>query len=302
MLVPIYLYFKENTSFLDKPVSRKHLFAKGSEKLIRNFLEKPDHEVKLMDYHYVIALNRMDILEIMLKEYGHTSNYPGAPIWSPLIFATEELNRQAVEILVKNGADVNFVDTKGNTALIYAIQEGSYMRSFPNSIIEIVKTLVEAGADVNIKGDWHTPIEAAIYAKEMAIVKYLVENGADINYLSEDDSNYLSACVSIECTEFFLEKGLDINLLNNKGENILPISTYIPSDDISTVKMLIEWGVDICHLDNKGKNILIHAEEGDSTSHLQKDNPEFYKNKLIENRNTEVYKYLELEYKRKCLK
>ena len=301
MLIPIYLYLKENTSFLDKPVSRKYLFARGTEKQIRYFLEEPDHEVKLSDYHYVIILNRIDILKIMLKEYGHTANYDGYYLWSPLTFAAEELKRQAVEILVKYGANVNFVDEYGNSALIYALQAVSYMTSFQYSSREIVKTLVEAGADVNIEGKWHTPLGAAIYSRDMNIVKYLVANGADLNYLSKSHSNYLSSCITIECTKYLLEKGLDVNLLNNRGENILPISVLIPSNDIDEVKLLIESGANVCNIDKEGNNILRHAEEGDLNPHLQKDNPEFYQNKLIEHRNTEVYKYIKKIYQDRCI-
>jgi ankyrin repeat protein len=63
---------------------------------------------------------------------------------------------------------------------------------------EIVRLLVEAGADVNARGtsgevelpDWfYTPLWRAAHDGRMASVRLLVERGADVNYISPDGSN-----------------------------------------------------------------------------------------------------------------
>ena len=76
--------------------------------------------------------------------------------------------------LVENGIDVNAKDKDRNTALICASK---------NNNLEIVKYLVDVGADLNAEGG-HYNKTALMYASEngrLEMVKYLVEKGADVN-------------------------------------------------------------------------------------------------------------------------
>ena len=50
------------------------------------------------------------------------------------------------------------------------------------ALAEIVRALVEAGADLNqARESGATPLHAASYKGHLAVVKYLVEAGADLN-------------------------------------------------------------------------------------------------------------------------
>ena len=49
---------------------------------------------------------------------------------SPLTYAAKELKKEAVELLITYGADINFVDEEGNTALIIASKEAFGIESF----------------------------------------------------------------------------------------------------------------------------------------------------------------------------
>ncbi len=74
--------------------------------------------------------------------------------------------------LAQDGADINLRDNwSGETALHCTSEEGH---------LEIVKFLVESGADKDAKGskDW-TPLHFASRDGHMEIVKFLVEIGAD---------------------------------------------------------------------------------------------------------------------------
>ncbi|KAG6823702.1 hypothetical protein H0H87_000480 [Tephrocybe sp. NHM501043] len=52
--------------------------------------------------------------------------------------------------------------------------------------LEIIKFLVEHGANVNAKGRWdETPIHKSAEQGHHEIVKFLVEHGADVNAKSE---------------------------------------------------------------------------------------------------------------------
>lgn len=69
--------------------------------------------------------------------------------------------------------NINATDSpqSGNTPLHYAC-------SFATE--EIVKTLIESGANVNVQnGNKDTPLHDAVARKQEAIVKILLDNGAD---------------------------------------------------------------------------------------------------------------------------
>lgn len=57
--------------------------------------------------------------------------------------------------------------------------------------IKIIQTLIEAGASLNCRTEWGTPLIAAARTGDIRIVSYLVEAGADPN-MWVDDSGYSS--------------------------------------------------------------------------------------------------------------
>ena len=84
--------------------------------------------------------------------------------------------------LVDAGADVKAVENLGETRLAHAVTR-------PNAIPEIVRILIEAGADVNVETEFHG---SALYAAislldgiepndQIAIVEMLNNAGADVN-------------------------------------------------------------------------------------------------------------------------
>ena len=80
--------------------------------------------------------------------------------------------------------------------------------------IDVVRYLVEQGADVNFEGDpWHDatyPIEGAARHDRLEIARFLLENGADVNITSVDESNAVTESVRHhhpEMLAFLLERG-----------------------------------------------------------------------------------------------
>jgi len=81
---------------------------------------------------------------------------------------------EEVDLLIKNGADVNIQDNKyGGTALMAAAE---------NNFIEIVKLLVKAGAKINAtQNKGGTALMGAVKCNSYEVVEFLIENGADVN-------------------------------------------------------------------------------------------------------------------------
>ena len=78
---------------------------------------------------------------------------------------------QIVELLIENGADVNFANSNGVTALIWASRGGH---------IETIKVLISKSADVNSKDkNGKTALTYALLKENSKIVNLLKASGAN---------------------------------------------------------------------------------------------------------------------------
>lgn len=126
-------------------------------------------------------------------------------------------NRKVVDLevvkeLIEGGADIDHLNTKGHTALYYAIHDGN---------VALVKTLLDKGADVNLGQP--TPLGEAISssAGKTEIVEMLLEKGADPNQSSQQ--NKITALGF--AIHLFLNKDADPNQLQQN--KITPLDLAI---------------------------------------------------------------------------
>uniref|UniRef100_A0AAT9UR21 Ankyrin repeat containing protein n=1 Tax=Apapanepox virus TaxID=3049969 RepID=A0AAT9UR21_9POXV len=84
--------------------------------------------------------------------------------------AIESNNVALIDILIKDGADVNkyFPDS----------QEPNIIRAVKLGDVNMVKKLIESGADVNLSNDWKNALYYAVSGKNKCIVNLLLNNGA----------------------------------------------------------------------------------------------------------------------------
>lgn len=89
---------------------------------------------------------------------------------------------KVIELLLAGKADVNATDNQGYTPLHGA---ASYGKSDTRKAV--VEVLLKSGANVNAKAsrDGETPIHKAIARRDIEVVKLLVEYGADVNAISK---------------------------------------------------------------------------------------------------------------------
>ncbi|MEI0486788.1 ankyrin repeat domain-containing protein [Brachyspira intermedia] len=127
---------------------------------------------------------------------------------TPLLWAvTGENPYEASKLLIENGADVNATNNSGVApATILA-----------GSVPKVVKLLKDNGADLDTKfADDDPPIAIAASVGNLEIVKALVENGADVNYYP-NDMNYTAIYHAIdqgcyEVAEYLFKNGVDLNI------------------------------------------------------------------------------------------
>ncbi|WP_377192862.1 ankyrin repeat domain-containing protein [Ruegeria meonggei] len=86
---------------------------------------------------------------------------------------------------------------------------------------EVVKVLLEHGADANTSYTFGSPIHAAARANDTAVVALLLENGTNPDLIAGDfDQSPIheaAARAAIEAAELLIEHGADVNFRNNKG-------------------------------------------------------------------------------------
>lgn len=164
-----------------------------------------------------------------------------------------------------------------------------------NSSEEVIKTLVELGADVNAEDDFGrtpfliavennniammdallnnkaninsscrcgTPLHHAVLHSSLETVQYLLSKGANVNSLDRFHSTPLhvaSKSGRIELIELFLDHGARIDTENSTGFTALDLAASCGSIDV--FELFDRKGVDICTSENKSFRLLSIAVE-----------------------------------------
>jgi len=140
-----------------------------------------------------ISFSDLTMVKLLVEEFDAEINKGAYDYMTPiykLSYHKTQKTEGMVDYLLNNGADVNIAIDTGKTPLMSAAQDGS---------MEIVKKLLEHGADANAKDldDSNVFFWLGYYDGEQktkedeenieAIVKILLEYGADINYVDKYD-------------------------------------------------------------------------------------------------------------------
>ena len=125
---------------------------------------------------------------------------------TPLHLAAAHGNRDIVNILLRNKADVNFINEHGNTALHYAC-----FWNYP----AICEDLVEAGALVNIENKYReTPLEKSQGNLAKRLQERAIDNGQDVRKKLEfRDQSWLGLKTRSRDATLSRHKGININEL-----------------------------------------------------------------------------------------
>ncbi|MEM8583606.1 MAG: ankyrin repeat domain-containing protein, partial [Bacteroidota bacterium] len=153
--------------------------------------------------------------------------------FTPLMAAASEDRVDMLEVLLARGADVNYVNTEGWTALIEAADEGSYRSA---------QLLLAAGADPNLKGrnTYRSAISMAASEGFPEIMELLLGAGADIDYgfpLHEAAEEG-----QLDIVRLLVEKGVNVNELDDR--RLTPLARAASEDNPSVVRYLIGQGAE----------------------------------------------------------
>ena len=142
--------------------------------------------------------------------------------FTPLALAVKLNKPNLVELLIDKDANPN--DAYGNTPppLIIAIQ---YCHP------EIVKLLLQNGADLELREPLRLAIKNVVKKtdrdKNLQIIKYLIEHGADVNDMTDGMEPLFHTALKTKCEDLvhiLLKNGVDINTKDSMSNNPLHVA------------------------------------------------------------------------------
>lgn len=158
-----------------------------------------------------------------------------------LMFFVEKDDKQAVQLLLNNNANVAYkTTTEGNTALLLATMANK---------TDFVQFLLHKGANPNAaNNDGLTPLVVALDNKYANLIEILLQNKANIDQFSRPKGKALSSTPLIHFATFrdetsvlaLLRLGANANLANEK--NICPLSAAALIGNLNIVRLLLDAG------------------------------------------------------------
>jgi len=149
--------------------------------------------------------------------------------------------KEECEKFVQDKKNIDIVDSIGYTALLYAARDG---------LFDLVKMLIDAGADINIE-NWSgyasssgsTALINAARGGHLDIVRVLIKAGANIDFMGRDGDTALMIAAragNIEVAKALLDAGADVNIADRYGNTALSYARKNGLEDID--RILTEHG------------------------------------------------------------
>ena len=149
---------------------------------------------------------------------------------------------EKIKAFIKAGADVHSIESEYQaTPLHFAMAKNN---------VELVKIIVEAGADINFQNSHKTaPIHTGIYNDSLESIKFLIERGADVNLFQMDGLTSLHCAVirnNFELVKILVEAGADVNVFdNNFAHQGTALHWAATLNNIKIAEFLLEMGADV---------------------------------------------------------
>jgi len=186
-------------------------------------------------------------------------------VFSKMIFrAAKRGDREIFDYLVSEGIGKRAFKTDCRDILLIDAATGG--------LIDLVKRLLDEGADPDVIGDDQSPLMAAAEAGHIELVKFLLEAGADVNRRKDlgmgsySDMAITSAARGghADIVLLLLERGADPDGLSNRNSSALYHS--VENDDINIARIMLAHGAspNVFGL-NEMSPLMLAAEKGSVT-------------------------------------
>ncbi len=197
----------------------------------------------------IAKVEKENIEKLIKKGYNvnKKNKYGLSPLHIAVYFssktAKEKIGLDIINILLKNGADVNIKDNEDKTPLFYSTNT------------KILRILLNNGANINAcDNEGKTPL---FYANNLQLIIFLLDNGADPN-VKNSEGDAIIHNSSADTITSLLKHGANPNIQNKSGKTVL--HDFYTLEDPKLVKVLLNYGARIDIKDNNGETPYSVAE------------------------------------------
>ncbi|MFC2161028.1 ankyrin repeat domain-containing protein [Acidobacteriota bacterium] len=198
-----------------------------------------------------------DIIKIkeLLKKDPELANAKNISGLTPLHYAALYGNKNVVELLISNGADIQMKLNDGTMPLHLAVGHG---------YVDIARLLIANGADIHsLTGTGDTLLHHAAFGGDKESTELLLEKGAEINARNREGRTPLFIAATRgnkEIVDLLLARGVEINMHDIESSSILHGAASYGHGFL--VERMITKGADINTKSDEGGTLLHSAAAG----------------------------------------
>ena len=159
--------------------------------------------------------------------------------FTPIMYAVTSNNNAAlIDKWIDAGADLKVTNRQKQSLLHIACTYGKQ---------DLARKLINQGMPYDQPDQYgNTPLFSAAARNQLEIVKLLLEKGANVNIVSKNTKHTLlhSVCQSgaLDSFKLIIDKAEDVNATNNQGQTAIMLASYARQPEM--VKALLEKGAD----------------------------------------------------------
>lgn len=208
----------------------------------------------------------VEVIEYLLKQ-GANINHANKKGYTALAIACSVKSLPIIKCLIQADASMHSLDNDGNSPLHLASLHLASSKLFKNPpiSIDIIKVLVEAGADPNQKNKTgRTPLFHVCEANHAEGIAFLLPLTKELNAVISNKTLLMRAAFqgNLPVVRQLLEYGADVNFQSRETENMTALMLACDWNgcrNTSIVDLLIEAGADVNLLDRRNQNALHKA-------------------------------------------
>ena len=220
--------------------------------------------------HMAAYNGNVEIVKILLKAGVPPDHHDPVTKFTPLMTAASSNQEEVVYLLIRNGADKDFQNTEGYSALMLACYAGSTLSALVLLESEANPNLKTKGNQLLNKEGGETALNLAcqsmglMYDEDVeGLVKLLLKYNADPNISSDSGTTPLMiACYfkHHKVVHLLLQSGANVNLqADHHIDNGTTLLVASKNNDITLVLLLLSANADVNVQDAKGRTALYWA-------------------------------------------
>ena len=207
--------------------------------------------------HYAASgVGEKEALQVII-DHGADVNAKNKLNHTALMLASGNGNVDVMNMLIKTGADPDIEDANGNTWLHYAMY-GDFNK-------EVLKVIIDYGADVNAKNKENiTALMLGSKTGNTDGINVLLQAGANQAIVDDDGNTWLhyaaSGVNSKEALQVIIDHGADVNAKNKQNRTALMLASK--KGNIDGINVLLKAGANQAIVDVDGNTWLHYAAGG----------------------------------------